>query len=266
MDKVRFPDKIHQDKINRIKALKGEPVISLYLPSLTDRDTHQEWHSLYSIEKNDTKESELTEERKKIILSLLRDLDSYFKEIEEVPYNSTSVLIISPNYFFEIRVPKIHEKLLVVSPKPYLKPLESDREKDLDLIICLDRGEAFLATSRNGKAQDFYGYIKTDVPKKVRAGNEMNRGLNEKRILHHIEWHLNEHFKKVLSETEKLLQKVDIRGIYLGGHKETINKFERKLPKSLRSKVKTHFLGEPDMFIKEFKKEGLKAVMNHRID
>lgn len=266
--KILKPIKINLEDFEEVAEQMNhygdDHVITLYLFGEPNRNLHNEWDSLYSVEKNTLEASELNLEDKRQILEKLIVLDEYLRLREEVALNNTLIVFLSDNYFYELEIPYKLDKLMIIIPFPYLDSLTD--LQDETILICFDRETAFIVELKYGKYFKLLSWIKSDVPQKVRGSRQTWKGIRDKQINQHILWHLNEHMKAAIDAIVKTKELKVVQKVYLGGHHELIHQFYKKLPAGIKAKIKGYFRGEPDIILKEIKKKGIIAVENHKID
>ena len=268
MAKFIYPKLIDKDDLQYLKETKYDgPVVSVYIPNKQDEDFHTVWDSLRHTGKEQILGSELKEEAKKEAAQELEKINEFLHELKEFDYFNTLIFFARRGEFFKsFYIPEQLEKNIKISEIPYLDPIEKIYEKDGDIFVALvDREKTEFFTLDWDRYDKSYGSYEYHVPQKIKGGSESWKGLKEKNVLRHIEWHLNKHLKKSADDLFKLWQKEKFQKLIIGGHKEIIGKFEKELHPYLKNIIIERFHAEPNIFLREVKKDGRKAIERYQI-
>lgn len=263
MAKFIYPKLITKEDLLSLKKMKYDgPVVSVYIPNKQDEDFHTVWDSLRHASKEQILNSGLKDEAKKEAVQELKKINEFLHELKEFNYFNTLIFFARRGEFFRsFYIPELLEKDIKISEIPYLDPVEKVYEKDGDIFIALvDRTKTEFFSLKWGRFDKDYGLSEFDVPQMVRGEKNTGKGINERSIRSHIEWHLQEHLKKSAAELFKIWQKEKFRKLIIGGHKEVLPKLEKHLHPYLKPLIVEKFHAEPDIFLREVKKEGRSAV------
>lgn len=263
MAKFTYPKLIDRDDLQYLKEVGYDgPVVSVYIPNKQDEDFHTVWDSLMAIGKGQILSSELKEEAKKEAVQELEKINEFLHELKEFDYYNTLIFFARREKFFKsFYITETLEKDIKISEIPYLDPVENIYEKDGEIFVALvDRTKTEFFSLKWDRFDKDYGLTEFDVPQKIKGGSESWKGLKEKNVLRHIDWHLHEHLKKSAAELFKIWQKEKFQKLIIGGHENVLPKFEKRLHSYLKPLIIERFHAEPDIFLMEVKKDGKKAI------
>ena len=269
MVKIVYPKIFDKGDLDYLKRIKSDgPVLSVYLPNIESENIHTVWESYRHLEKEDVLFSGLDESEKEIILKQIEEISGYLHRLSEFDYFNTLVIFSRKGKFFNVyTIPELLEKDFKISEIPYIKPIEEIYKKNgLIFVALVDRTKTEFFSLNWDRFYKEYGFSKYDVPQKIKGMGESWKGLHEKKMLHHIEWHLHEHLKKSAQDLFKIWQREKFKKLIIGGHREIIKKFEKELHSYLKPLIIERFHAEPDMFMKEVKKEGKSTVDRYKLE
>ncbi len=135
-------------------------------------------------------------------------------------------------YQFPLRV----KDALIVDADPYIRPLLAILNQFHRLaFVIVDQKRAQLFELFMGDILDRSDWIFTDVPAKLRFAGWY--GLEEKRVMRHIEHHIHEHFKRVSSRLYQLYKTHRYDLLILGGQRYLLPEFEKYLHRDILDRV-----------------------------
>lgn len=267
MKKTIQPKLFDKDDLTKLGKYRPDgPVISLYLPVIPEK-FHKTWESLYHIQKSKLKESELKEIMKKDILNALGEIDAYLHNLYEADRGNTLIIFKELGQFLRsYEVPVLMPGELNLTDIFYLRPIKDIYLGDGYIFVALvDRTKTEFFALNWGRFFKDYGLSEYEVPQKIKGGGESWKGLKEKNVLRHIEWHLHEHMKKSSDDLYMIFRKEKFKKLIVGGHKEVIGKFEKTLHPELKNLIIKRFHAEPDLFLSEVRRDGISAIERHLI-
>lgn len=268
MAKIIYPKLFDKGDLEFLKKIKsGGAVLSVYLPNLESENIHTVWESYRHLGEEDVLLSELDKKEKKNIIEQIEEISRYLHQLSEFDYFNTLVIFSRKGEFLNIYyIPEVLEKGLKISKLPYFDPLEEIFKKNgFEFVALVDRTKTeFFALNWDRFYKD-YGLTEYDVPQKIKGMGESWKGLHEKKMLHHIDWHLHEHLKKSATDLFKIWQREKFQKLIIGGHREMIRKFEKEIHPYLKLLIIERFHAEPDIFMREVKREGKSAIDKYRL-
>lgn len=260
-----IPDK---EEIERLKESEPRGVLfSIYLPNSPKKDVHTVWDSLCHSKKMEVEASKVSGDKKNKILKGLEIIDDYIKNDFNIEYFRTLVIFSKNGKNLRVYdIPVLLEKGFKISNKYYITSITEEIKKDGPTFVALiDRTKTEFFSMNWYRFSKDYGLKKFDVPKKVRGGTASWKGLKEKNIFLHIEWHFHEHMKDSANELYKIYRKEKFKKLIIGGHKNSMKKFEQLLRPELKRIIIERFKAEPDVFLREVKKDGMSAIDRHKL-
>ena len=125
-------------------------------------------------------------------------------------------------------MPQKTKNAIIVDPDPYVRPLLSILNQYHRFCFAIvDRRKAEVYEYYMGEIMDITELFSADVPGKVRIAGWY--GLEEKRVMRHIDHHAQEHFKRVANFLFQLHSVRNFDYFILGGQSEYLPEFERHL-------------------------------------
>lgn len=267
MEKTRDPKKFGLEDLEHLKKIEPNGmVLSFYLSSRPDVEIKTTWDSLKHKAKEKIKLSSAPKAEKKVTLGLIEKIDKYLKVLIEINYYHTLVIFASKEEFDVYVVPESIQPDIKISNLPFYKPLEeSYMKKGLVFVASVDRTRTNFYTIDWDKYGSSYGFLVYQVPQKIKGGSASWKGLKEKNIQNHIEWHLDEHMKESAEDLYFHFKKEKFKKLIIGGNREVIGKFEKRLHPELKKIIIQKFYGDPEAVLKEVKKDGKEAFEKHRL-
>ena len=128
-----------------------------------------------------------------------------------------------------LRLPvPVHDQL-VVSDRPYLRPLATLRDEfESYLVVLIDAGTARFFAVRLGTAEEIAD-VESDVPPATED--------NVERIGHRRDTYLHRHAKTVVQRAEVLWREQDFDWLIIGGTEPALGELHDQLPRALRERL-----------------------------
>lgn len=246
---------------------KNAPVVSLYLNTDLRHTTLPE---IRLITKNLIKER--SEELKNTPLthqewsSLNQDFERIQQFVEQKlsPGESQGCAIFSNNRadFWQIYfLPQRVKNALIVDPDPYIRPLMAILHQYYKFaLVIVDRRRAQIFESYLGQIADQSEFVSEDVPAKVRLAGWY--GLEEKRVMRHIDYHVHMHFKKVAAQIYRLSTQHQWDYIILSGPTDILPEFEFHLHRQVQDRIIERLNIQPYSYDVKRIKETLSEIEN----
>ncbi len=188
--------------------------------------------------REEVEKSELGHEQKE---ALKKDFDKIldFVETMAVEGNQRGLAIFSSRggEMWEVfRLPQKVKNALIVDPDPYLRPLVAILNQYHRFCFAIvDRKKAQIFEYYMGEILDITELLSEDVPGKVRVAGWY--GLEEKRVMRHIDYHTHQHFKRVANLLFRLHNARQFDYFILGGQSEYLPEFERHLHSYITGRI-----------------------------
>ncbi len=143
------------------------------------------------------------------------------------------------------RLPQKVKNAIIVDPDPYLRPLVAILNQYHRFCFAIvDRKKAKIYEYYMGEILDITEMLSADVPGKVRLAGWY--GLEEKRVMRHIDYHTHQHFKRVANLLFRLHNARQFDYFILGGQSEYLPEFERHLHSYITSRIVERVDTTPD--------------------
>ncbi len=188
--------------------------------------------------REEVEKSKLGHEQKE---ALKKDFDKIldFVETMAVEGNQRGLAIFSSRggEMWEVfRLPQKVKNALIVDPDPYLRPLVAILNQYHRFCFAIvDRKKAQIFEYYMGEILDITELLSEDVPGKVRVAGWY--GLEEKRVMRHIDYHTHQHFKRVANLLFRLHNARQFDYFILGGQSEYLPEFERHLHSYITGRI-----------------------------
>lgn len=196
--------------------------------------------------KEEVEKGELTHEQKE---SLRRDFDRILTYVEDelFPGHFRGLVLFSSsgNDFWQVYpLPQRIKNALIIDPDPYIRPLLGVLNQYQRYgFLVIDKKRAQIFEWFMGDIQNITDLISEEVPGKIRIAGWY--GLEEKRVMRHIDNLVHRHFKRVADLLFYLQKKRNFDYIILGGQTEVLPDFERHLHSYVLQKIVERVKTEP---------------------
>ncbi len=173
--------------------------------------------------------------------ALKKDFDKILEYVNQVIIkgNQRGLAIFSSRggEFWQIfALPQKTKNAIIVDPDPYVRPLLAIlNQYHRFCFVVVDRRQAQIFEYYMGEIMDITELFSADVPGKVRLAGWY--GLEEKRVMRHIDNHAQKHFKRVANFLFQLHSLRNFDYIILGGQSEYLPEFERHLHPYIADKI-----------------------------
>lgn len=237
--------------------------ISLYLGIRADRDFLAVANSLFS------EEGKLIEAGRRFSASGRKKIMAAFGEMEEklriirLPDRTRAfAMFFDEKQGFRIyKVPVYIPSRLVVERDFYIHPFIKNLQKYPRygvVFLARDRARIFdyLWSEMENETEEIY----SNVPQRMNAARAGWKGLSEKRILKHIDVHVDWHLKKIADMTDTYVRKNKIPYLVIGSHRELIERFLQHLPAGIRKRVVGSYHIRTDQSLKRIKEKSLETI------
>lgn len=230
-----------QQKINKLKEYKGDPVLSVYLGEKSKKSPSSRYFQtgLKSLVKKN-----LSSDEKKFFVEDIGKIQKYLNEFYNARGTRSVIFFTSGKNLwevFEFEFPL--SDYCKVSKTPFLKPLlKALKDHEKYLVLLIDRKRARLFTVHLGIVEEQEDVFGEYVPQKVKQIHEAFK--RENKILRHIEDHLNRHLKLITEKTKEFARNKHIRFLIIGGHEELLPEIKKLLPYPLSKKLRGDFITE----------------------
>ncbi len=210
------------------------PVVSFYVDTDLRKTTIEKIRivakDLIKSRKEEIAKSNLGHDQKE---ALKKDFEKILQYINGliVQGNQRGLAIFSSRggHFWQIfQLPQKPKNAIIVDPDPYLRPLLAILNQYHRFgFVVVDRRQAQVFEYYMGDIMDISELFSADVPGKVRVAGWY--GLEEKRIMRHIDHHAHEHFKRVANFLFQLQSMRHFDHFIIGAQSEYLPEFERHL-------------------------------------
>lgn len=241
----------------------GFPVTSLYL--LTDRkevtldQMVTQAHSLLNAHARELLSRSLPHAHRESVVTDFRKIREYVEQLPEATFKGLAIFACSGKNFWQVyTLPQRVKNALIVDSDPYIRPLVAILNQYHRLAFLLvDRRRAQLFELFMGEIQEQTELISPDVPAKVRFAGWY--GLEEKRVVRHIEQHIHEHFKRVAETLYQLYKTRQYDYFILSAQPHILPEFEKHLHTEIINRVIARLDVEPfSLDINQVKEKALR--------
>lgn len=237
--------------------------ISLYLGIRADRDFLAVANSLFSEEGKRIEASRRfsAPDRKKIAAAF-GEMESKLRVIKLPDRTRVFAVFFDEKGGFRIyKIPVYIPSKLVVERDFYIHPFIKNLQKyPRYCVVFLARDRARIFDYFWGEVEDETEEIRSSVPQRMNAARASWKGLSEKRILKHIDVHIDWHLKKIADTTDTYMRKNKIPYLVIGSHRELIERFSQYLPVGIRKRVVGSYLIRTDQSLKKIKEKSLETI------
>ncbi len=210
------------------------PVVSVYLNTdlrqLTPDAIRLHLKDMIQERKKEILNGHFTHQQEESLKADFHKLQRFISE-EKLPDKTRGLVIFScsaRNFWQVYRLPQRVKDALIIDPDLYVRPLMAVLNQYHRLaFVLVDRRHAQVFELYMGEIVDHSEQLSDDVPGKVRFAGWY--GLEEKRVMRHIEDHIHRHYKRVANFIWNLYNKQHIDYFILGGHPQELPEFEHHL-------------------------------------
>lgn len=237
--------------------------ISFYLGVRADRDFLSVANSYFSEEgKRISGSRRFSKNDKELIAEIFNDMEKRLRAIKLPDRTRTFIVFFDDKGKMKMyKVPVYIPSRLVVEKDLYIHPFIKNLQKyPRYAVIFLSRDRAKIFNYFWGEVEDETDEIRSEVPQRMNAARASWKGLSEKRILKHIEVHIDRHLKKVAQAAEKYMTDNRIPYLIIESHEELIERFKRHLPSLMRRKIVGSYLIRTDQNLKRIQEKGLEII------
>lgn len=269
-----------QKVIERLSKMgsKEHFISSLYLNINKNEKNHDYRIAMKTLLKEKRHRLDIVKHEKRLSREQVQSIESDFTKMEGFVTHefihkdaSKGLVVFSSsilNYWETMELPQPVKDYLNVDYDPFIRPLSD--------LMCDHRSYAIaLVDSSKAKLFDVtLGFVNEhlswtdDVSSKTKFGGF--EGTQERHADNAHGELMNKHFKKIATETEKLIDTKDIPWLVIGGRQNMITSFEAALSVSVRKKVVGHVVVEPDAplaeVIRRTEDAARKAEDKHQAD
>jgi len=243
---------VTQDQLNQLLNFRsdGFPVISLYLNTDLRHTTLPE---IRLITKDLLKEREADIANSILSHEHRESLKKDFKQILEFVENQLNpggnrgqvIFACSGKNFWQVYpLPQRVKNALIIDPDFYIRPLMAIlHQYNKYGLILVDRRRAQIFETYMGEIADYSHLITEDVPAKVRIAGWY--GLEEKRVMRHIDFHIHQHLKKVINLISFLHSRDNLDYFIIGAPPDILPEFENHLPRYIQERIIERIHTEP---------------------
>ncbi len=218
------------------------PVASFYLNTdlrnLTLEQIRTVTKDLIKLRREEIEKSALSHAQKEALKSDFEKILN-FVEALTVEGNQRGLAIFSAQggQFWQVfKLPQKVKNALIIDPDPYVRPLLAILNQYHRFCFAIvDRKKAQIFEYYLGELQDISELMSADVPSKVRLAGWY--GLEEKRVMRHIDYHAHQHFKRVAQLLFNLHAARQFDYFILGGQAEYLPEFEQHLHSYILNRV-----------------------------
>ncbi len=231
-------------QIQELVNFKSEdvPVVSVYLNTdlrqLTPDEIRLHLKDMIQERKKEVLNQQLTHQQEESLKQDFNKLLTFIEE-EKIPEKTRGMVIFScsaKNFWQVYRLPQRVKDALIVDPDAYVRPLMAILNQYHRLaFVLVDRRRAQVFELYMGEILDRSDQLSDDVPGKVRFAGWY--GLEEKRVMRHIEDHIHRHYKRVADFIWTLYNQQHIDYFILGGHPHELPDFEHHLHRYIYDRI-----------------------------
>ncbi len=218
------------------------PVVSFYLNTdlrhLTPEQLKTTTKDLIKLRREEIESSDLGHAQKEALKTDLERI-SHLVETLTVEGHQRGLVVFSARggEFWQVfKLPQKVKNALIIDPDPYVRPLLAILNQYHRFCFAIvDRKKAQIFEYYLGELQDISELMSADVPGKVRLAGWY--GLEEKRVMRHIDYHAHLHFKRVAQLLFNLHSARHFDYFVLGGQSEYLPEFEQHLHSYILDRV-----------------------------
>ena len=231
-------------QVNQAIGFKSEnyPVVSLYLN--TDL-RHTTLPAIRIITKDLIKQREKELESHSLSHSQRESLKNDFQRIQDFvdrelapqPFRGHAIFACSGEDFWQVyALPQKVKNALIVDPDTYVRPLVAILNQYQRFFLALvDRRRAQIFEYFMGQIHPLLEIVDQDVPSRVRLAGWY--GLEEKRVVRHIDHHVHLHFKDVADRLFQSYNQHKFDHLILGGKGDVLSDFEHYLHRYVQDRI-----------------------------
>ncbi|MFO7760398.1 MAG: hypothetical protein R6V20_02125 [Desulfobia sp.] len=227
------------------------PVISLYLNLTPPRNVSAELNSMLHKVRMEIAE-QFGKKQRKALDRVLESIEQHFRENYDRPSGCRLVALFADadGLWQEHTLPVAMPSQIVVEPDTYTRPLIMLLEEfsHYCVLVCDSRKARIFSLYLEDFEEEPDIYLEDNVPDRVRvnrsrtiAGGNVQGGLGDENIRHHIEDHIQHHLKNTAARVFRMFRQKNFHRLILGGPE---NKIRQQFKNHLHSYLRRRLVGE----------------------